>query len=62
MVVRLSAPAPKIEIVRHEKTLPGEMLHIDIKKLGRIDGIGHRIAGNRIEQGAPRGRKQGGKG
>src|SRR5258707_15783365 len=23
----------------------GELIHIDIKKLGRIDGIGHRITG-----------------
>jgi transposase InsO family protein len=59
---RLSSLAPKIEIVRYEKTLPGEMIHIDIKKLGRIEGIGHRITGNRIGQSAPRSRKQGGKG
>ncbi len=59
---RLSNLDPKIEIVRYEKTLPGEMIHIDIKKLGRIEGIGHRITGNRIGQSAPRSRKQGGKG
>ena len=59
---RLSALDPRIEIVRYEKTLPGEMIHIDIKKLGRIEGIGHRITGNRIGQSAPRSRKQGGKG
>ncbi len=59
---RLSGLDPKIEIVRYEKTLPGEMIHIDIKKLGRIEGIGHRITGNRIGQSAPRSRKQGGKG
>jgi transposase InsO family protein len=59
---RLSALDQRIEIVRYEKTLPGEMIHIDIKKLGRIEGIGHRITGNRIGQSAPRSRKQGGKG
>jgi transposase len=59
---RLSNLDPKIEIVRYEKTLPGEMIHIDIKKLGRIEGIGHRITGNRIGQSAPRSRKQGGNG
>jgi hypothetical protein len=32
---RLSNLDPKIAIVRYEKTLPGEMIHIDIKKLGR---------------------------
>ena len=59
---RLSNLDPKIEIVRDEKTLPGEMIHIDIKKLGRIEGVGHRITGNRTGQSAPRSRKQGGKG
>ncbi len=38
------------------------MIHIDIKKLGRIEGVGHRITGNRTGQSAPRRRKQGGKG
>ena len=38
------------------------MIHIDIKKLGRIEGIGHRIAGDRTGQSNPRSRKQGGKG
>jgi Integrase core domain len=38
------------------------MIHIDIKKLGRSQAIGHRITGNRIGQSAPRSRKQGGKG
>ena len=59
---RLSNLDPKIEIVRDEKTLPGEMIHIDIKKRVRIERIGHRITGNRIGQSAPRSRKQGGKG
>src|SRR5262249_41070042 len=26
---------------------PGDLLHVDIKKLGRIAGIGHRITGDR---------------
>src|SRR5919106_1438205 len=26
---------------RYERARPGELIHIDIKKLGRIDGIGH---------------------
>lgn len=40
----LQAPAP---VVRYERQSPGELLHIDIKKLGRIQGIGHRITGDR---------------
>ena len=36
---------PKLEIRRYERKAPGELLHLDIKKLGRIGGIGHRITG-----------------
>ena len=33
---------------RYERQRPGELIHIDVKKLGRIhDGAGHRISGNR---------------
>ncbi|MEZ5331911.1 MAG: IS481 family transposase [Thermoanaerobaculia bacterium] len=32
---------------RYEKQLPGELIHLDIKKLGRIRGVGHRITGER---------------
>jgi transposase InsO family protein len=33
--------------VRYERARPGELLHIDTKKLGRIQGVGHRIHGDR---------------
>jgi transposase InsO family protein len=39
----LDAPPPAI---RYERERPGELIHIDSKKLGRIDGIGHRITGH----------------
>ena len=32
---------------RYEHQAPGELLHIDAKKLARIDGVGHRIHGDR---------------
>jgi transposase InsO family protein len=32
---------------RYERAAPGELLHLDIKKLGRIARVGHRITGNR---------------
>jgi len=51
---RLSALDPKPQIIRYEKSAPGEMIHIDIKKLGRIEGIGHRITGDRVGQSNPR--------
>lgn len=30
---------------RYERENPGELIHIDIKKLGRIGSVGHRITG-----------------
>jgi len=40
---------------RYERETPGEMIHIDIKKLGRFDRIGHRITGDRTGQSNSRG-------
>ena len=39
---RLAALEPKPEIIRYQREHPGELIHLDIKKLGRIDGVGHR--------------------
>lgn len=44
---RLKALEPPAPVVRYERAAPGELLHLDTKKLGRIDGVGHRITGNR---------------
>ena len=34
--------------VRYERSRPGELIHVDVKKLGRIQGgAGHRVHGNR---------------
>ena len=44
---RLRDLEPKPVVVRYEKKRPGELLHLDTKKLGRIQGIGHRITGDR---------------
>lgn len=38
---------PKPPVIRYERQAPGELIHLDIKKLGRIDGVGHRIHGDR---------------
>jgi transposase InsO family protein len=32
---------------RYQRERPGELVHIDVKKLGRIDRVGHRITGRR---------------
>ena len=47
---RLQALDPKPEIVRYQRARPGELIHLDNKKLGRIDGVGHRITGDRTQR------------
>jgi transposase InsO family protein len=42
---RLSALEPAEPVRRYERENPGELIHIDIKKLGRIGSVGHRITG-----------------
>jgi len=44
---RLSKLTPRPPAVRYERERPGELLHLDVKKLGRIRGVGHRIHGDR---------------
>jgi transposase InsO family protein len=43
--------------VRYERSRPGELVHVDVKKLGRIDRPGHRVTGDRSDR-----RNQGKKG
>ena len=38
---------------RYERASPGELVHIDVKKLGRIVVPGHRVTGNRRQRPAP---------
>ena len=44
---RLQSLEPVEPVVRYERELPGELIHIDTKRLGKINGIGHRITGVR---------------
>ena len=45
---KLSRLEPKEPPRRYEKQRPGELIHIDVKKLGRIEGgAGHRMIGRR---------------
>jgi len=46
---------PRPPVRRYQREHPGELLHLDIKKLGRIKGIGHRISGIRTAQTRNRG-------
>ncbi|MEJ2378574.1 MAG: IS481 family transposase, partial [Pseudolabrys sp.] len=43
----MAALGPAAPMCRYERTKPGEMIHIDIKKLCRFNRIGHRITGDR---------------
>ena len=43
---RLKSLEPPAPILRYERALPGEMIHLDIKKLGRFDIEGHRVTGD----------------
>jgi len=48
---KLSALEPKPPVLRYQQERPGELVHVDIKLLGRIAGrIGHRITGDRRSQ------------
>ena len=42
---KLSALEPAEPVRRYEREKPGELIHLDIKKLGRIGSVGHRITG-----------------
>ena len=44
---RLKSLEPKEPVVRYQRDRPGELIHVDIKKLGRIGRVGHRIHGDR---------------
>jgi transposase InsO family protein len=36
--------------IRYERQRPGELIHVDVKKLGRILKPGHRVTGNRRQR------------
>ena len=42
---KLAALEPAEPVRRYERERPGELIHLDIKKLGRIGSVGHRITG-----------------
>ena len=52
---KLKALEPAEPVRRYEREHPGELIHIDIKKLGRFDRVGHRITGDRTGQSKARG-------
>ena len=44
-LARIPRPAPP-PVQRYERATPGELVHLDIKKLGRFRRVGHRIHGD----------------
>ena len=52
---RLKSLEPAEPVLRYERETPGELIHIDIKKLGRFNKVGHRITGDRTGQSNSRG-------
>ena len=52
---KLAALEPAEPVRRYERDNPGELIHIDIKKLGRFEHVGHRITGDRSRQSSRRG-------
>ena len=56
---RINALEPAEPVRRYQRERPGEMIHLDIKKLGKINGIGHRITGDRKGQSNLRARGKG---
>ena len=44
--LQLDAFSRRFAVVRYEHAAPGDLIHIDTKKLGRIEKLGHRITGN----------------
>ena len=46
-VGRLRDLEPRPPVVRYQRERAGELIHLDIKKLARIERIGHRIHGDR---------------
>jgi transposase InsO family protein len=47
---RLSGPRERGQVVRYERERPGELVHVDCKKLARIVVPGHRVHGDRSRQ------------
>lgn len=52
---RLKDLDPAAPVRRYERERPGELIHIDIKKLGKFNRIGHRITNDRTGQSKSRG-------
>jgi len=41
---------PAEPVIRYERERPGEIIHMDIKKLARFNSVGHRISGDKTHK------------
>jgi transposase InsO family protein len=56
---RMQDLEPPEPVVRYEREAAGDLIHLDIKKLGRFEAVGHRITGDRTRQSSARGLRAG---
>jgi transposase InsO family protein len=49
-ISRIKDLEPAQPVRRYQREHPGELIHIDIKKLGRFHKVGHRITGDRARR------------
>jgi transposase InsO family protein len=52
---RMKDIEPAEPVIRYEYSKPGGLIHLDIKRLGRFERVGHRITGDRTGQSNSRG-------
>lgn len=52
---RMKDMEPAEPVIRYEYSEPGGLIHLDIKRLGRFERVGHRISGDRTGQSNSRG-------
>ena len=57
-ISKMKALEPAEPVRRYQREHPGELIHIDIKKLGRFERIGHRITGDRAHRSDRHGRSK----
>ena len=57
-ISKMKALEPAEPVRRYQREHAGELIHIDIKKLGRFERIGHRITGDRAHRSDRHGRSK----
>ena len=58
-ISRLRDLEPAEPVRRYERDNPGDLIHLDIKRLGKFERTGHRITGDRTGQSTQRSKRSG---